>query len=130
MNSTYYVYDLESFDLIGSLVSLESGKNINFDIQRVYYIWGNSSDSIRGNHAHKDLEQVIICVSGSCDFKLYDGVKEEIITLNSPKKALYLKNKIWREFYNFSIDCILMVVASKKYKPEDYIYNKEDLDDL
>ncbi|MCV3396299.1 sugar 3,4-ketoisomerase [Campylobacter sp. RKI_CA19_01116] len=107
----------------GFLVALESNKNIPFEIKRVYYIWGNQQDKIRGQHAHKDLEQVVICVKGSCDFILDNGFTQKLIHLNKPNQGLYIGNNIWREFTNFSKDCVVMVVASKYYDKQDYIKN-------
>ncbi|HGG0708896.1 TPA: FdtA/QdtA family cupin domain-containing protein, partial [Campylobacter jejuni] len=104
----------------GFLVALESNKNIPFEIKRVYYIWGNQQNKIRGQHAHKDLEQVVICVKGSCDFTLDDGISQRYFHLNSPNQGLYIGNNIWREFTNFSKDCVIMVVASKYYDINDY----------
>ncbi|MBI0112876.1 MULTISPECIES: sugar 3,4-ketoisomerase [Gilliamella] len=110
----------------GNLVALEQFSGCPFDIKRVYYIWGTLKGVVRGKHAHKDLEQIIICVSGSCDFILDDGVSREIIHLDTPKKGLYIKNKVWREFTNFSKDCVVMVLASERYNPEDYINDYEE----
>ncbi|MBT0821394.1 sugar 3,4-ketoisomerase [Campylobacter lari] len=104
----------------GFLVALESNKNIPFEIKRVYYIWGNQQDKIRGKHAHKDLEQIVICVKGSCDFILDNGIIKKHIHLNQPSQGLYIGNNIWREFTNFSKDCVVMVIASKYYDIDDY----------
>lgn len=107
----------------GNLVFIENNRQIPFEIKRVYYIWGIKKDFIRGKHSHKNLKQMIICVKGSCDFNLDDGVTLETIHLNSPNQGLYLCNNIWREFTNFSDDCVLMVLASNKYDKKDYIRN-------
>jgi len=112
-------------DHTGSLVALEKGKDFPFDIKRVYYIWGTDYDAIRGKHAHYALEQVIICTSGSCDFTLDDGHTRETIRLDNPAQGLHIKNNIWREFTNFSPDCVLMVLASEYYDETDYIRNYE-----
>ena len=107
----------------GSLVALEKGEDFPFDIQRVYYIWGTAQDTIRGKHSHNKLEQVIICTSGSCEFILDDGKSREIICLSEPSQGLYIKHNIWREFTNFSPDCVVMVLASEHYDESDYIRN-------
>ena len=118
-------YELLNFNVRGnhegSLVALESSKNVPFDIKRVYYIWGNKNDVIRGKHAHRKLEQVIICTSGSCDFILDNGTERTTVHLNSPSQGLYIKSNIWREFTNFSSDCVVMVLASEHYDEKDYI---------
>lgn len=110
----------------GSLVALESFGNVPFEVKRVYYIYGTAYDAIRGKHAHKKLEQMIICVSGSCDFLLDDGRNKNIVHLDNPAKGLYLKNTIWREFTNFSKDCVLVVLASEHYDESDYFRNYDD----
>ncbi len=110
----------------GNLVPIEGNYDIPFAIKRIYYIWGTKFNAVRGNHAHRKLEQVIICISGSCDFILDDGNKKEQIHLSSPNKGLYIKHNIWREFTNFSKDCIILVLASEHYNELDYIrdYNQ------
>ncbi len=122
-------YELLDFNIHGNhdgnLVALESKQNIPFDIKRVYYIWGTKRDIIRGKHAHLKLEQVIVCVSGSCDFILDDGQERQSIHLDNPAKGLYIKHNIWREFTNFSPDCVIMVLASEHYDEADYIREYE-----
>lgn len=113
----------ENYD--GKLVALEAEQDIPFEIKRVYYIWGNKPDIVRGKHAHRKLEQVVICMSGSCDFILDNGIKQETIHLNSADKGIYIKNNIWREFNNFSKDCVIMVLASEHYDEADYIRDYE-----
>ena len=120
-------YDLLNFpvhgDYDGSLVALEKGADFPFDIKRVYYIWGTSKNAIRGKHAHKKLEQVIVCTSGSCDFILDDGHERTTVHLDKPSQGLHIKSNIWREFTNFSPDCVVMVLASEHYDESDYIRN-------
>ena len=118
-------YDLLNFnvrgDHAGKLVALEKGAEFPFEIKRVYYIWDTDSNVIRGKHAHRKLEQVIICTSGSCDFILDDGKERTTVHLNSPAQGLHIKSNIWREFTNFSKDCVVMVLASEHYSEADYI---------
>lgn len=108
-------------DHTGSLVALEKGEDFPFEIKRVYYIWGTDQKVIRGHHSHRNLEQVIVCTSGSCDFILDNGYCREIFHLNSPAQGLHIKGNIWREFTNFSQGCVVMVLASEHYNPADYI---------
>ena len=110
----------------GKRVALEKGVDFPFEIKRVYYIWDTEHDVVRGKHAHKKLEQVIVCTSGSCDFILDDGREREIVHLDNPAQGLYIKNNIWREFTNFSPDCVIMVLASEHYDESDYIRNYEE----
>ena len=112
-------------DYAGNLVPLEGQGDIPFDIKRVYYIWGTDRDAVRGHHAHKKLEQVIICIAGSCDFILDNGKKREKVHLCSPNQGLYIKHNIWREFTNFSKDCVILVLASEHYDESDYIRDYE-----
>ena len=109
----------------GSLVALEKGPHFPFDIKRVYYIWGTPKEVVRGFHAHRKLEQVIICVAGNCDFILDDGKKRETVHLDTPSQGLYIKHNIWREFTNFSKDCVILVLASEHYDEADYIRDYE-----
>ena len=118
-------YDLLNFnvrgDHAGKLVALEKGAEFPFEIKRVYYIWDTDSNVIRGKHAHRKLEQVIVCTSGSCDFILDNGSERTTVHLNSPAQGLHIKSNIWREFTNFSPDCVVMVLASEHYDESDYI---------
>lgn len=104
----------------GSLVALEAMKNIPFDIKRVYYIFGSDSYTPRGFHAHKQLQQVAICVAGKCRMVLDDGHKKEEVWLDSPNKGLSI-GALWHEMHDFSPDCILLVLASDHYDESDYI---------
>lgn len=108
-------------DHSGSLIALEKGDDFPFDIKRVYYIWGTGKNVTRGRHAHKNLEQIIICTSGSCDFILNGGKNKETIHLHRPDQGLYISGNIWREFTNFSKDCVVMVLASEHFDEKDYI---------
>lgn len=118
----YKIIDFEiRGDDRGSLIAIEANNDIPFNIKRIYYIFDTRQDVIRGKHAHKNLEQVIICTSGSCDFILDDGTTREVVHLNSPNKGLYICNNIWREFTNFSNDCVVLVLASENYCKSDYI---------
>ena len=118
-------YSLIDFKILGdhngSLVALEKGEDFPFEIKRVYYIWGTAANAVRGKHAHHNLEQVIICTSGSCDFILDNGRERTTIHLDKPYQGLYIKHNIWREFTNFSPDCVVMVLASEHYDEADYI---------
>ena len=108
-------------DYEGSLVALEKGEDFPFEIRRVYYVWGTLQTAVRGHHAHRKLEQVIVVTSGSCDFTLDDGFHKETIHLDQPNRGLYIKGNIWRTFTNFSPDCVVMVLASLHYDESDYI---------
>ncbi|PKL40250.1 MAG: dTDP-6-deoxy-3,4-keto-hexulose isomerase [Candidatus Riflebacteria bacterium HGW-Riflebacteria-1] len=118
----YKFYDLQiKGDERGSLTVVEGNKDIPFEIKRVYYIFDTKMDVRRGFHAHKDLEQIAICVSGSCKFHLDNGHKTAEVLLDSPSKGLYVGKMVWREMYDFTPDCVLMVLASEHYDGNDYI---------
>jgi dTDP-4-dehydrorhamnose 3,5-epimerase-like enzyme len=105
----------------GSLVALESNKNIPFDIKRVYYIFGTQKGVSRGFHAHRSLEQIAICISGSCRMLMDDGRTKESVLLNCRNKGIYIDSMIWHEMHDFSDDCVLLVLASDYYDELDYI---------
>lgn len=110
----------------GSLIALEGNRDIPFDIKRVYYIFGTDKSVVRGQHAHRKLQQVIFCPYGSCDFILDDGHERKTVTLNRPDCGILIKNNMWREFTNFSHDCVVMVLASEHYSEDDYIRDYDE----
>ncbi|MBT2374821.1 dTDP-4-dehydrorhamnose 3,5-epimerase [Pseudomonas fluorescens] len=110
----------------GSLISLEAGNILPFDVKRVYYIFGTLAEVSRGFHAHKNLLQLAVCVSGKCRMVLDNGTHTEDVWLDSPSKGVFINNLIWREMHDFSEDCVLVVFASEKYAESDYIRNYDD----
>jgi dTDP-4-dehydrorhamnose 3,5-epimerase-like enzyme len=110
----------------GSLISLEENRNIPFEIKRVYYIFNTAEGVRRGFHAHKKLKQVLVCVSGSCEILLDDGKEKTEILLDNPNKGLLIDSMIWREMFNFSSNCVLMVLADEVYDEVDYIRDYEE----
>lgn len=109
----------------GSLVSLEESKNIPFDIKRVYYIFDTKSGVRRGFHAHKKLKQLAIVLKGSCRFLLDDGKEKIEVILDNPAQGLFIESFVWREMFEFSDDCVLMVLADSIYDENDYIRDYE-----
>lgn len=105
----------------GSLVALEEGKNIPFEIKRVYYMFKTKENVRRGLHAHRKLKQVAIAVRGSCRFLLDDGEERIELLLDNPAQGLIIESFMWREMYDFSEDCVLMVLADQLYDESDYI---------
>lgn len=110
-------------DQRGHLVALEANKTVPFEIKRVYYLFGTKPGVSRGFHAHKDLKQVAVAVRGSCRFVLKDGKNEESIILSDSTTGLLIESLVWREMYDFSEDCVLLVLASEHYDETDYIRN-------
>lgn len=125
MQVTKYAFQMHS-DERGKLVAVESFKDIPFEIKRVYYMYGVPENVRRGYHAHRNLEQVLVCVSGSCKILLDDGNERREVILDSPTQGLYIANFMWREMYDFSDNAVLMVLASEYYKEDDYIRDYEE----
>lgn len=113
-------------DARGSLVALEGDITIPFAIQRVYYLFGTQPGVARGFHAHKELKQVAVCVTGRCRMVLDDGKRREEAWLDSSTKGLALPAMVWHEMHDFSSDCVLLVLASEHYDEADYIRNYQD----
>jgi len=107
----------------GMLVALEELNDIPFAIKRVYYMYDTKEGVRRGSHAHKSLEQILICIHGSCKVLLDNGQEKKIISLEKPYEGLYIPNYMWREMYDFTRDAVLMVLASEIYNEDDYIRN-------
>ena len=105
----------------GQLVALEEYREIPFAIRRVYYMYDTVPDAVRGRHAHRNLQQVLVCVHGSCKVLLDDGRERQTVTLSRPWQGLGIANVIWRELFDFSPDAVLMVLASAPYDENDYI---------
>ena len=105
----------------GSLIALEQNDEIPFDIRRIYYLFDTKADVLRGCHAHKTLKQLLICVSGSCKLSLDNGVVREEIYLSAPDRGVFLYGFVWRELFEFSKDCVLVVVANQHYDERDYV---------
>ncbi|MCI5582350.1 MAG: FdtA/QdtA family cupin domain-containing protein [Anaeroplasma sp.] len=107
----------------GMLVALEENKEIPFNIKRVYYMYDTVAGVRRGYHAHKKLQQILICIHGSCKIHLDDGFDTAEVVLDKQFQGLYVANNMWREMYDFSPDAVLMVLASEYYDESDYIRN-------
>lgn len=110
----------------GQLVALEEFNDIPFEIKRVYYMYDTKEGVRRGFHAHKSLEQILICIHGSCKILMDNGTEKKIVSLEKPYEGLYISNAIWREMYDFSPDAVLMVLASDVYREEDYIRDYDE----
>lgn len=109
----------------GQLVALEEFKDIPFEIKRVYYMYDTGKGVRRGYHAHKNLEQILICIHGKCKILLDNGEEKKIVNLEKPYEGLYVANNMWREMFDFSEDAVLMVLASEYYDESDYIRDYE-----
>ena len=106
----------------GFLSFAESFKDIPFEIKRIYYVYGMEDSSVvRGEHAHKKLQQIFFCVHGKVTFLLDDGGRIEEIELRKPNKGLYIGPKLWHTMEKFSKDTVILAIASDYYNEEDYI---------
>ena len=113
-------------DARGNLSFIEGEKHIPFDIKRVYYLYDVPGGSERGSHAHKNLYQFIIAMSGSFDVLLDDGKEKKRFHLNRSYSGLYVCPMMWRDLDNFSSGSVCMVLASTFYDADDYIRNYEE----
>jgi dTDP-4-dehydrorhamnose 3,5-epimerase-like enzyme len=111
----------------GVLSVAESGKQIPFDVKRVYYIYDlQDKSAIRGKHAHKHNQQVIFCINGSFTLELDDGVHRQKVKLDSPHIGIYMDVNVWHTMDGFSENCILLVLASDWYDEHDYIRDYDE----
>ena len=117
---------LEFGDLGGKLVVVEGAQDIPFDIQRVFYIYGSDSEVVRGQHANRNSEFVLINVSGSSKVRVDNGFEEDIIELNRPRMGLYLPTMLWKDMYDFSADSVLLVLANTHYDGHEYIRDYDE----
>lgn len=114
----------EKGDERGRLVIIEGGRNIPFEIRRAFYIYGTDKDVVRGQHANRRTEFVLINVAGTSKVKVKDGRGNEVIfCLNRPHTGIYLPAMVWKDMYDFSEDSVLLVLASEHYDAEEYIRN-------
>jgi len=112
-------------DLRGNLSFIEENRQIPFEIKRVYYLYDVPSGAIRGGHAHKSLEQIVIALSGSFDVVLDDGSERRKVFLNRPHYGLYIPPGVWRELENFSSNSVALSLVSQLYDETDYIRDYE-----
>ena len=124
----YKVYTLKDFgDERGSLIVIEKDNNVDFEVKRVFYIYGGGDSNIRrGIHANKDSEFLMVVISGSCKVLVDDGLTKEIIELNHPNQALWLDKMVWKEMYDFSKNAVLLVISNQKYNENEYIRDYDE----
>lgn len=110
----------------GKLVVIEGEQNIPFGIKRVFYIYGSDDTVVRGQHANRESEFVLINVAGKSKVRITNGSEELIVELNKPMMGVYIPRMIWKDMYDFSADSVLLVLASTHYDGEEYIRDYEE----
>ncbi|MFC0779302.1 FdtA/QdtA family cupin domain-containing protein [Flavobacterium sp. HJSW_4] len=126
MNNKVQIIPIPKIEERRGNLSVIENDTVPFDIKRVYYLYDVPAGAERGGHAHKNLRQFLVALSGSFDVVLKDGEKEQIITLNKPYEGLLINPGIWRELQNFSSGSLCLVIASEVYMEEDYIRNFDE----
>lgn len=111
----------------GRLVIVEGNKDIPFEIKRVFYIYGSDKDVVRGKHANRKSEFVLINVAGTSKVKVKDGLgNEAVYCLNRPHTGIYIPPMVWKDMYDFSEDSVLLVFSSEHYDSGEYIRDYDD----
>lgn len=111
----------------GNLVVIEGeGMDIPFDIKRVFYIYGSDDTVVRGQHANKETEFLLVNVGGRSKVKVDNGTESVVIELDRPGMGLYLPPMLWKDMYDFSSDSILLVLASRHYDGKEYIRDYDE----
>lgn len=127
MNKVRMVEFPQRGDERGQLVVVEGGQDIPFDIKRVFYIYGSDNSVVRGQHANRKSEFVLINVAGRSKVKVKDGEgNEAIYCLNRPHTGIYLPTMVWKDMYDFSEDSVLLVLTNTHYDANEYIRNYEE----
>ena len=111
-------------DSRGNLTAIEQGLDVPFDIKRVYYLYDVPGGAERGGHAHRDLTQLLVAISGSFDVHLFDGSESITVHLNRANVGLLINSMVWREMDNFSGSSVCLVLASEFYDEADYFRNR------
>jgi len=111
----------------GNLVVIEGdGVDIPFDIKRVFYIYGSDAEVVRGQHANRETEFLLVNVSGTSKVRVDNGRESRVIELNRPRMGLYLSSMVWKDMYAFSADSVLLVLASRHYDAAEYIRDYQE----
>ena len=116
----------EKGDERGKLVIVEGNQDVPYEIKRLFYIYGSDRDVVRGKHANRDAEFVLINISGASKVMVTDGKKKQIFELTKPRQGLYLPKLVWKEMYDFSPDSVLLCLASTHYDSNEYIRDYDD----
>lgn len=127
LNDKYKVIEFpEMGDERGNLVVVEGEQLVPFKINRVFYMYGSDDTVVRGQHANRESEFVLINVSGTSKVRVTDGREEAIIELNKPRMGLYLSTMLWKDMYDFSPDSVLLVLTNTHYNGAEYIRDYDE----
>lgn len=110
----------------GKLVVIEGGTEIPFEIKRVFYIYGSDAEVVRGQHANRESEFVLINVAGNSKVRITDGKEEFVVRLDKPMMGIYIPKMIWKDMYDFSSDSVLLVLASTHYDGKEYLRDYDE----
>ena len=129
-NDNYDRVQLLSFadlgDERGSLIVVEGAKQVPFEIKRVFYMYGSDADVVRGQHANRRTEFVLINVAGQSKVRVDDGCgRKEVYSLDQPNTGIYIPRMVWKDMYDFSPDSVLLVLASEHYDGGEYLRDYE-----
>ena len=116
----------EKGDERGKLVIVEGNQDVPFEIKRLFYIYGSDKDVVRGKHANRESEFVLINVSGTSKVMVTDGKNKQVVELTKPRQGVYLPKMVWKEMYDFSPDSVLLVLASTHYDGNEYIRDYDE----
>lgn len=122
------MYSLINFNVMGdergSLIAIENDRQIPFSIQRVFYMYGSTNDVVRGCHANRKSQFVLIAINGHCKVRIKDHQDMTVeISLDTPAKGLWLDKMVWKEMFDFSQNAILLVLSNEKYDKAEYVYD-------
>lgn len=127
IDNQYKVFQFKELgDERGNLVVIEGAQDIPFEVKRIFYIYGTESGVVRGQHANRESEFVLINVSGTSKVRLDNGKEERVICLDKPRMGLYIPAMMWKDMYDFSPDSVLLVLASTHYDGKEYIRNYDE----
>lgn len=127
IDEKYKVLEFKEYgDERGNLVVAEGGKDIPFEIKRVFYMYGSDPGIIRGRHANRRSRFVLINVAGTSKVRLDDGFSTKVVELDKPRMGLYIAPMVWKDMYDFSADSVLLCLSDMSYDDSEYIRNYDE----
>ncbi|HOT03694.1 MAG TPA: FdtA/QdtA family cupin domain-containing protein [Methanolinea sp.] len=126
MHAKWKILDFPWVSNNGTLTYIEEKSYIPFLVKRIFWLTNIPENSIRGNHAHKNVYEIIVAISGSFSVRVNDGQRVELFQLSSPSSGILIAPYVWIELFNFTSDSICLVIASGEYNEKDYIRNYDE----